>query len=107
MGGSPGGPSSKVGKVNDVVEDANWRQRITAETEAAESWRHEWGFLLSQNGADGGLDSSFTERARAKMKEMEVAQAGIDEEMNATVAAEKANEAFLKTFKKKHKAFPK
>lgn len=99
--------SAKTGKVNDVVEDANWRQRINAETEAAECWRHEWGFLLSQNGADAGLDNSFTERARAKMKEMEAVQAARDEEMDASAAAEKANELFLKTFKKKHKAFPK
>ena len=99
--------SAKTGKVNDVVEDANWRQRINAETEAAECWRHEWGFLLSQNGADAGLDNSFTERARAKMKEMEAVQAARDEDMDASAAAEKANELFLKTFKKKHKAFPK
>ena len=96
-----------MGKVNDVVEDANWRQRINAETEAAECWRHEWGFLLSQNGEEAGLSNTFTERARTKMKEMEAAQAGRDEEMDASVAKEKAEELFLKTFKKKHKEFPK
>ena len=107
MGGptSGAGGTMKVGKVNDVVEDANWRQRINAETEAASVWRHEWGFLLSQNGEEAGLSNTFTERARTKMKEMEAAQAGRDEE-TASAAKEKAEELFLKTFKKKHKEFP-
>ena len=37
-------------KTNAVIEDANWRQRITSEIDAADSWTNEWGFLVEKDG---------------------------------------------------------
>ena len=37
-------------KTNAVIEEANWRQRITSEIDAADSWSNEWGFLVEKDG---------------------------------------------------------
>jgi len=82
-------------KTNAVIEDANWRQRITSEIDAADSWTNEWGFLVEKDG------QTLTQMAKA-----EVAKDG---ETTLSEAAKKGerDSTFMTHFKRTTKGFAK
>ena len=80
-------------KTNAVIEDANWRQRIRSEIDAADGWNKEWGFL-----AEKPAGNTATEAELVALQEAEIAEREKDMPHESV---------FMTHFKKKTKGFGK
>ena len=82
-------------KTNAVIEDANWRQRITSEIDAADEWTDEWGFLV-EKGGDTLTNLAKIEAAKAEASKGEKADKTVDKDS-----------IFMEHFKRTTKGFAK
>ena len=81
-------------KTNAVIEDANWRQRICSEIDAADAWTNEWGFLVEKDG------DTLTKQAQVEAAIGETSNAEKTEKMDK-------DSIFMTHFKRTTKGFAK